>query len=401
MNVGLTPNGHLFMNEKAGFLAELMDIMYQSRDMYKKRMKDAKASLQSEIKEDIKKDLENRIARYDNLQLAKKVSLNSAYGAQGNEFFRWFDVRLASAITTAGQLAIRWVADRINIVMNKMLDTKDIDYVVASDTDSIYVSFEKYVEKYTRNNPKTDTEILDHLDAFAERSVIPLIDKCYDELASYTNAYKNRLIMKREAIADVAIWTAKKRYIMSVLDNERIRFSKPEIKIMGSEAVRSSTPQICRKKIKESMNIFLKGTEDDIIRFVKEFRLEFEQMPASVIAFPRGVSEITKWMNSKTDYNSATPINVRASILYNKLVNTNKYTHLENIHEGSKIKYIYLKLPNTIKSDVIGFLDELPKEFELDEYIDYDVQYEKSFLAPLKIVADVMGWKLKKTATLF
>jgi DNA polymerase elongation subunit (family B) len=396
-NVALSPNAQFFRRGQQGFLAYLMENMYTSRDHYKKMMTDAKK--QKIATKD--KQYDKLVSKYNNLQLAKKVSLNSAYGACGNEYFRFFDVRLAAAITTTGQLAIRWIQDKINKRLNQIMKTTDVDYVIASDTDSVYITLEKMVEQVSKDKVLTTEETINFMDRFVEKSLQPYIDECYKELAEYLNCETNRMHMKREALADVGIWTGKKRYILSVWDNERVRYTEPDIKIMGSEAVRSSTPTVCRDKIKEAIRIFLYGKEPDIWKFVSNFREEFHKMPASSVAFPRGVTEIKKWTDPKTLYAKSTPIHVKGSLFHNRFLKENNITHIQPIREGEKIKFVYLKKPNPFYCEVISFVDSLPKEFGLDNYIDYEVQYEKSFLSPLQIIADAIGWNLKRKASLF
>lgn len=400
----LTPNGQFFDIRKQGFLPELMEAMYDGRSVYKKKAIAAQQELQKETDPDRRFDIEKRIAQYNNLQLAKKVSLNSAYGALGNEFFRFFDIRQATAITTAGQLSIRWIENKLNAYMNKLLKTEDVDYVIASDTDSIYLSLDRLVNKaYLEPNASASTaDVITFMDKVCENKIQSFIDKSYDELARYTNAYKQKMQMKREALADKGIWTAKKRYILSVHNNEGVAYAKPKIKVMGLESVKSSTPSACREKLKEALSIILNKTENDIINFIDDFRKEFKTLPAGEIAFPRSVNGLEKYKGAGGKiYGDKTPIHVRGSLIYNHRIKTNKLDKkYELIKEGEKIKFIYLKEPNTMQSDVISFSNMLPEELDIVQYIDYDLQFEKSFVEPLKIILDCIGWKSKHVSSL-
>ena len=162
--------------------------------------------------------------------------MNSAYGAIGNQYFRYFDVRQATAITLAGQFVIRFIEQNVNAYMNKILKSDEkIDYIVASDTDSIYLSLDKLVEQVCKD--KTKEQTLKFINKVVEGRIEPFLEKCFDELSDYTNAFKNCMVMKREVIADKGIWTAKKRYMLNVLDEEGITFEEPKLKIMGIEAV--------------------------------------------------------------------------------------------------------------------------------------------------------------------
>jgi DNA polymerase elongation subunit (family B) len=404
LNVTVTPNGEIFTCDNQGFLSTIMEQMYSDRTKYKKKATEARKELEKETDSFKRFELEKRIARYNNLQLAKKVSLNSAYGALGNEFFRFFDIRQASAITTAGQLSIRWIEKDINLFLNKILGTTNEDYIIASDTDSIYISFAKLVQssfaKETKNLDKK--RVISFLDKVCETKIQPFIDKSYSNLAAYLNVYAQKMQMKREALADRGIWTAKKRYILNVYNNEGVEYKTPKIKVMGLESIKSSTPAACRAKLKESLEIILSGTEDDIIKFIDDFRNEFKQCDVSDIAFPRGVNGLDKYSGSTNDiYAKGTPMHVRGALIYNHWLKQNKLDKVyPSITNGEKIRYIYLKEPNILRSNVIGFPGIIPKELDIRSMIDYNTQYEKSFVEPLKIILDAIGWRTEKRASL-
>ena len=402
-NVTLAPNGQFFNKEQYGFLPELMETMYNDRSAYKKKAIQAKKELEKETDPDKRFDIEKRIARYNNLQLAKKVSLNSAYGALGNEFFRFFDVRQASAITTAGQLAIRWIENKLNEYMNKLLKTTEQDYVIASDTDSIYLSLDRLVGKtIVEQNPNATTkQIISFMDKVCENKIQPFIDQSYNELAEYVNAYGQKMQMKREALADKGIWTAKKRYILNVYNNEGVEYAKPKVKVMGLEMVKSSTPSYCRQILWQSIDVILNKTQADMIDFIEHHRKEFAKQSIADIAFPRGVNGLKKFSDKTTIYGKGCPIHVRGSLIYNNIVKTKKLDKvLPMINEGEKIKFIFLKEPNHVQSNIIAFPQSLPKEFALDNYIDYNTQFDKSFVEPLKIILDSIGWKTEHVSSL-
>jgi DNA polymerase elongation subunit (family B) len=399
----LTPNGQFFSTKKQGFLPKMMEDMYNDRSAYKKKAIAAKKELETETDPDKRFEIEKRISRYNNLQLAKKVCLNSAYGALGNEFFRFFDIRHATAITTAGQLSIRWIEKHMNEYLNKILKTENEDYVIACDTDSMYLTLDKLVNKtIVAQNPSADTkQIIAYLDKVCEHKLQQVIDESYQSLAGYVNAFTQKMIMKREALADKAIWTAKKRYIMNVYNNEGVEYAKPKIKVMGLEMVKSSTPAACRIKLKESIDVIFNGMEADVIKFIDNFRVEFSQLPAEEISFPRGVNGLDKFGDSKTVFGKGTPIHVRGALLYNNLLKMKKLSKkYQAIKEGEKIKFLYLKEPNTIQSNIISFPNALPKEFDLHQYIDHNTQFDKSFLEPLKIILDSIGWKTEHVNSL-
>ena len=402
----MTANGQCFRRDIQGFLPQMMQRMYDERVIAKKAMLEAESALQEETDTQRKRKLVNEISKYKNLQLAKKVQLNSAYGALGNEYFRFFDIRQATAITMGGQLSIRWIERKMNEYLNKILETEDKDYVVASDTDSLYIVFDGLVSKVLdkgefASESDYKRKCVDFLDRVARTKIEPFIDKCYQELAVGMNAYSQKMSMKREAIAERGIWTAKKRYILNVWDNEGVKYKEPKLKMMGIEAVKSSTPGICRSAIGDALKIVMEGSESELQEFVAEFRRKFSSSPFEEVAFPRGVSSIHKYRDSATLFRKSTPIHVRGSLVYNHQIAERKLTQkYELINEGEKIKFCYLRMPNPMKQNVISVPNVLPPEFSVEEYIDYDTQFTKAFLEPMKVILDTIDWKAEKSASL-
>jgi DNA polymerase elongation subunit (family B) len=387
----MTPNGAFFRRDIKGFLPELMENVYNDRVKYKRLMLEAK----QEYEDTGEASLLKKISRYDNIQMAKKISLNSAYGAIGNNWFRYFDLLVATAITTSGQLSIRWIEKSINIYLNNILGSKDVDYIIASDTDSVYITFDKLVNKVFKEGTPTE-KIVSFLDKIATEKLEPFIDKSYQHLAKEMNAYEQKMKMDREAIADKGIWTAKKRYILNVWDMEGVRFKEPKLKIMGIEAVKSSTPAPCREKIKQALKIIMIGDEKLLNKFIQEFREEFMKLPPEDIAYPRSCNGVQKFRGESQLFAKGAPIHVKGAILYNHLVSKNK---LENkyplIQEGDKIRFLHLRQPNSFQSSSFSFMTKVPKELDIIGKIDYDMQYEKSFLEPLRVITDKLQWMLK------
>lgn len=346
----------------------------------------------------LKSTLETEVATLDNQQMAIKILMNSLYGALGNQFFRFFRLKTAEAITLYGQLAIRWAGKAVNTYLNELLKT-DEDYIAYTDTDSLYVNFEPIVKIFNLESLPED-KITDTLSKIAKDKIEPVISKAYDELAEYMQAYSNKMVMKREVVASSAAFIAKKRYFMRVLDSEGVRFKEPKIKIMGIEAVKSSTPESCRDALRSIFNVILTSTEEETVQFINDFKDKFYSLPAEAIAFPRGVNDITKWEDSRTLYKGGTPIHVRASILHNQLLKQHPIPNIQPIQNGDKIKFLYLKLPNPIKENVFAFTEYMPKEFKLDKYIDYDLQYEKTFLSVIEPIAETIGWNISNSNSL-
>jgi len=390
-------NGAMYRKDVRGFLPELMEKIYNERVIFKKKM----LAAEQEYEKTKNKELVKEIARCNNIQMARKIQLNSAYGAIGNQYFRYYKLANAEAITLSGQVSIQWIMDKMNSYLNKVLKTDGEDYVIASDTDSLYINMGPLVESVFKGREKTTQSIVSFLDKVCQVELEKYIESCYQELASYVNAYDQKMIMKRECIAERGIWTAKKRYILSVWDSEGVLYEEPKLKIKGIEAIKSSTPAPCRSMLKKSFNIMMSGSEDDIIEYIEECRTKFKNMKPEQIAFPRTASDVQKYSSSSNIYASKTPIHVRGALLFNYYVKqrklTNKYSFIQN---GEKVKYIFLKKPNIIHENVISFIQDFPKELDLDKYIDYELQFEKAFLEPLKSILDVVGWSVEKSSSL-
>jgi len=390
-------NGAMFRKDVRGFLPELMEKIYKDRTIYKKKMLAAK----QEYEKKKTKELEKEIARCNNIQMARKIQLNSAYGAIGNQYFRYYKLANAEAITLSGQVSIRWIENKMNGFLNKILQTEEVDYVIASDTDSIYLNMGPLVDKFLSRQSDDKTKVVQLLDKICQDKLEPFIEHSYQELADYVQAYEQKMIMKRENIAERGIWTAKKRYILNVWNSEGVQYNEPKLKMMGIEAVKSSTPAPCRQMIKDGLKLMMNGTEEDVIEYIDKCRTEFKKLPPEEIAFPRSVSDVVKYKSHSDIYVKGTPIHCRGALLFNHYIKekklTNKYSLINN---GEKIKFLYLKKPNIIQENVISFIQDFPTELSLDKYIDYDLQFEKSFVEPLKSILDAIGWSVEKTVNL-
>jgi DNA polymerase elongation subunit (family B) len=390
-------NGSMYRKDVRGFLPELMDKIYKDRTIYKKKMLAAK----QEYEKKKTKELEKEIARCNNIQMARKIQLNSAYGAIGNQYFRYYKLANAEAITLSGQVSIRWIETKMNQYLNKVLKTEGTDYVIAADTDSIYLNMGPFVDAVFKGREKTTQDIVSFLDKVCQVELEKYIEGSYQELANYVNAYDQKMQMKRENIAERGIWTAKKRYILNVWNSEGVQYNEPKLKMMGIEAVKSSTPAPCRQMIKDALKLMMSATEDEVIEYIDKCRKEFKTLPPEQISFPRTASDVKKYQCRNSIYIKGTPIHVRGALLFNHYITskklTNKYSLIQN---GEKIKFCYLKEPNTMRENVISFIQDFPRELDLDKYIDYNLQFEKSFIEPLKTILDAIGWSVEKTVNL-
>ena len=396
----LSASGQYFNTDKVGIVPLIIDEMYGERVDIKKDMITAQKELQKVDKDDKQKlySIEREISLAENKQMAIKILLNSLYGAMGNRYFRFFDQRIAEAITLTGQLTIRWAEYAINRHLNNILRKRKTykDYVLAIDTDSLYVCLDDLVKAINPPNA------IDFLDKVCEKDLEPVLEKSYDQLYQMLGGVSNRMVMKREAIADRGLWTAKKRYILNVHDNEGVRYKTPKLKIMGIEAIKSSTPEPCRDALKAIFKVIMAGSESETQKAINQFKDHFDTLPPDQIAFPRGISKVNDFKGTDGSiYRKGTPIHVRGALLYNSQIDdlslAKKYTKVQN---GEKIKFVYLKKPNRLHENVIAFMDYLPSEFGLHKYIDYDLQFQKTFLDPIDPILSAVGWSSEEISTL-
>lgn len=391
VDVAVAANGSCYRKDKTGIIPEIIEDLYDKRVIIKNQML---AAQQRKEREGSTNTVEKEIARCETEQMAIKILLNSLYGAMGNCHFRYYDLRIAEGVTLTGQTVIRWAEKALNSYLDRALGVAK-DRVIAIDTDSVYVNANDIVSKFKGKDPVA------FLDQFGSKAIEPVLEKAFQELFEITRGYNSRMVMKREVIADRGIWTAKKRYILNVHNSEGVQYAQPKMKIMGIEAIKSSTPSVCRVALKEMFKIIISTDEETTQKEIARFKEEFAKLEPKAVACPRGVSNITHYRDSEKIYSKGTPIHVRASLLYNHHIKSNglgrKYPMIQN---GDKIRYVYLHYPNPIKENVIGFPEDLPEELGLHKYIDHNTQFEKTFLAPLKIILDAIGWSTEKRVTL-
>ncbi len=400
-NLALAANGHLFRRDKQSFLSVIMEEMYANRKKFKGMMSDAKKKLNETTAIELIEQLKNEASTYSNLQNALKVSLNSAYGATGNEHFRHYDVRQATGITVTGKLSILWVEKVINEYLNKVCGTKDVKFVLYLDTDSCYITLKPLIDKVMK--PDTDIQkIIDFMDKVCKEKLQKVIDDSCDDLAEYLNSYKSALHMKRESLADIGIWTKKKRYIINSYDDEGVRYKTPKLKIMGLEIQKGSTPEVYKPPMKKAIEIMVSGTKEELVACVDEaFRITKQDVSYKEIALVKQCNNIEKYSDSKTLYRSGCPAHVRAAIVYNNYIKSNGFDKdYPLIVESDKIKYLWLKEPNILRSNIIGFIDELPKELNIEKLIDYHTQFDKGYREPVQIIANAVGWNTVHVDTL-
>ena len=397
-NTAVAPNGVLFSRDKQGMFPELMETFYEERKKWKGKMIEYQKEKERTTDTVRRKQLDTLIKRAYNNQQVRKIALNSAYGAMANQYFAFFSIDMAEAITLSGQLAIRWAEKICNEYLNKVLKTDNEDYVIAIDTDSIYITVDKLVNQVLPDAPKD--KVIDFLSK-AEVQIENVLEKGFIDLANYTNAFEQKMEMGREVIADRGIWTAKKRYILNVHDNEGVRLAEPKLKMMGIETAKSSTPLWVRKKLEEALKVVMTGDEQELWQFVETARKEFRNLPVEDASFPRGCKGLVQYQDSTNIYSKGTPIHVRGSLLFNHHLREKSLDmRYETIKNGEKIHFTYLTTPNPINENVISFTSVLPKEFDLHRFVDYDMQFDKSFVEPLKNIVQLINWNVEPVASL-
>jgi len=398
-STGMAANGLRFKNDKLGTIPRIIEDLYNERVVVKKDMLNSKQQIENADKNDkqVIYEWEKKITIAENKQMAIKILMNSLYGAMGNQWFRYFNQDVAEAITTSGQATIRWAEKALNSYMNNILSTKDVDYIIAIDTDSVYVNMDPLVQAVNPKNP------VSFLDTVCNDKLEPVLEQAYHNLFDTLGGISEKMVMKREAIADRGIWTAKKRYILNVHNNEGVQYAKPKLKIMGLEAVKSSTPAACRQALKDIFKVIISGSEKNTQDAIAAFKKHFFTLPAHDVAFPRGVSELDKWVADDPNlvYTKATPIHVRGALVYNDAIRNRglekKHTMIQS---GEKVKFTYMRMPNPLKENVISFPEYLPQEFKADSFIDYDKQFKKTFLSPIEPILTAIGWSIEEEVTL-
>ena len=391
--IAMAGNGSVYRKDVKGIIPEIVEELYTKRVEIKERTIGYKKQL---AKDEDNQSLIREVTRNETLQMSVKILLNSLYGAIANQHFRYYDPQIAEGVTLTGQTVIRTAEKAVNEEIQKFLKESDLkDRVIAIDTDSVYITAKDIIDKFKPKDP------VKFLDEFGNRVIEPALNRAFDIYAKRTNAYSDRMVMKREAIADRGIWTAKKRYILNVHNNEGVQYAEPKIKMMGIEAIKSSTPQVCRIAMKEILKVIMGGSEEKTQEAIALFKEHLKTLSPDLIAFPRGISDATKWMDKDVIYQKWTPMHVRAALLHNHHVKKNGLDkEYELIYNCDKIKYIHLMLPNPVKENIFGFKERFPEELNLNKYINYELQFKKSFIEPLNMILETLNWSDEKRVSL-
>jgi DNA polymerase elongation subunit (family B) len=401
-NLSMAANFEFYSKERKSFFSEIKEELYSMRKVYKKQMLQAEKDYIKAKSEDTSHEdlfhLEEAIALFNNLQMAMKILLNAGYGALGNEHFLYFKIENAEAITLTGQLVNMYTSSRVETHLQKMFNTNEPLWIY-SDTDSGYFTLKKFHDAVLSDVTDIHKKV-DVIDSFIKTKITPFIDKTTDVLADYLNSYANKMVWEREVIAESGVFVAKKRYALKVWDSEGVRYNDPKIKIMGLEAIRSSTPQWARKYLKECYAIALDRDEKKLQSRFAEMRAEFMAMPVEKIAIPRGVNGLEKWGSKDASiYTSGTPNHVKAALIHNYMIDL-LGLKINKIVSGNKIKFVKLRQPNPIRQDIIAFDNKLPSEFGLDDYVNRPEIFESGFVSPLTLFIQTLNWNYEETVSL-
>lgn len=400
--VSVAANGVCFTNEFKGVIPEIIDEYYGNRSVIKKKMLGVEQALENATDPKEKEALKREANNLHNQQMAIKIAMNSLYGATANIYFLYYINEMAEAITTSGQLSIRWAERSVNAYLNKLLKTDDKDYIIYIDTDSIYVNMAPVIKASFGTIDVDRAKGEEFLDKVCKMKIEQVLEDGYKDLAQKMGAYRQAMVMKREKITDKSVFIAKKRYIMNTLNSEGVHYDTPKISVTGLESVRSSTPEVCRDKLKDSFKVIMNQDEAAVQQFIEEFRQEFYKLQPEDIGRNSGTDNIDKYRDRSINlYKKGCPMHVRGAILYNYyLAEKGLDKKFQPVAGGDKIKFVYLKTPNPIRENIISFPGVLPKEFDLQKYIDYETQFEKVFLSPLQSILEAVGWSAVKISTL-
>jgi DNA polymerase elongation subunit (family B) len=400
-NVSVAANGVMFSNKKLGIIPEIIDEYYNNRSVIKKQMIAAEQQFEVETDPSEKKRLKREINQLHNSQMSIKIAMNSLYGATANIYFLYYINEMAEAITTSGQLSIRYAQKSVNEYLNKILGTDDVDYIIYIDTDSIYVNFGPLIQEVFGTIDIDRNKGEEFLDKVCSTKIEQVIEEGYENLARMLGTYRNAMVMKREKITDRAIFVAKKRYILNTLNSEGVHYETPKVSVTGLESVRSSTPEVCREKLKECFEIIMNTDEQTTQQFIADFRKQFKTLDPVAIAKTSGTDNIKKYQDKTSLYRKGCPMHVRGAIMYNHFLKQKGLDKkFETIQSGDKVKFLYLKTPNPIRENVISVPGLLPKQLGLHEYIDYELQFDKVFLSPIQSILDAVGWSAEKVNTI-
>jgi DNA polymerase elongation subunit (family B) len=406
----ISANGLLTTKDVCGFIPTLINRTFDMRNMYKKEMlnlEKRKQEIEGTPGSDLEcKDLTSRIASMNIAQGAIKILNNSFYGNLALQYFRYYDPRMAEAVTATGQVFIKKTNQFVDEILSKILGTAG-EYVYYMDTDSCYINCQLLVDRHCVG--KSDQEIVTFIEKFVFGVIAPELNKRLSEFAKTMGVDDCRISFKLECIGPSMIMSQKKKYLFDILYYEGVRYKEPKMKVMGIDIVRSSTPGVVKDYLTDAATICLRGTESELQSHVESVKKQFMSLDYTQASFPRGCNGMSVYGATSgntisldgesvaTVYGAKTPIQVRGALVYNhhlkKMGLDSKYPL---INDGERVKFIMMNKRNPFREDVIAFPDKLPPEFDLVKYIDWNLQYKKAFVAPLEKITNALGWSMEK-----
>lgn len=384
--------GSVYDKSKKGILPILTELVFNLRKAAKKEMLKYEQMAEDAKDPELIQKYQALATELDVNQLTFKILINSLYGACGNKHFILYNKEIAKAITSNSRFYINLMSKNINNYLCDLCGNGN--YVTYGDTDSNYVQVPPKICEKLPKDPQLATDIIDK---FIETKIQPVINGSSQELGSIFNALDaSRISAKREVIASSAVFVAKKRYFMKVIDSEGVRFSEPYLKTMGIDIVRSSTPSFSKKYLKKSVNIILESNEEELKEWLKNVRSLYLDQNLMDIAKISSVSS-SKY---RLGVDKSIPINSRAFLVTNDYINSLNTGEFQPLELGEKVRMLYLREPNPLKSNIFAFNNEKFANVFKD-YIDWDTNFDKFFLKPLEIMTTPLNYNLhKETETL-
>lgn len=349
-NLSVSANGIVYDQSKLGCIPDILKTWFAERVEYKTKMKDAST----------RKDKEQYVF-WKRRQHVQKILLNSLYGVLGLSIFRFYDLDNAAAVTLTGQEIIKTSAKYVNNKFNKRCSTKDKDYVIYIDTDSLYLDIKSLA----------DHEKIEDVKPFAIKTIGTVSDELNDfykvMMVRMFNSTDNRIKIAADVVAQSAFWVVKKRYAMRKVYNMEESKDVDEIEIKGLDVVRSSYPKKFRDFMKGILTDILQGTPNKtvnakIVTFkdtMKDFELEDIAKNTSVKFISNTEAKINFDPKHREPFNfeGGSTAQCKAALAYNDMLNKYELNDTEPILHGGKIKWVYLK-ENPFGLSGIAFKDD-------------------------------------------
>ena len=399
----ITNAGFLFSQKRKGIVPEYLDWLYTERKKMQKLFKDCKSKLESDtsLTNSQRKTLIDDQNRYDSVQYAYKINLNSLYGYMGNAYAPMGDDDIASSVTLTGQAVIKKSADLfVDSVLSRHpeISKKTLeDSIVYGDTDSVYISL-KCLENYGISlmdgdsiNPKF-YEYCDYIENY-------LNDGMSDWATSELKSIDPRFVFKRETICDAGIFLKKKYYVLHMIDDEGFKTDK--FKYKGVSVVKTTMPKKLKPYLKEIIETMIttqdKNQTDALFKQAYE---TFKTLPIEMISRLSGINTFDKYSNACEGFEkiaSRMQEHMRAAHYHNEILTAlnigGKYAKLK---QGDKIRYISVQAPNKFNIDVVGYGSKYPDEFADIFKINYEKMFENLMYRNIEFFYKSVGWILRK-----